>query len=239
MGDTPENRDKYDEYLQNLYSYFSGSKNGDYDHVKIFVSGKNIGLANNLKRVVKNFHSDTKYMYILQHDLEFVKEINHAAVLKTANKHPDDIQIIRFAKKTKTHKGCPGPAIEENGVALTKHWQWDDQNHFARVSHYKNDIFPILSPHCVFPEQVMMNLVFKNCTNANYFYDKGVGPYFKHTDATERYGNALAERIRKGEVDPKHLTPSNLKQMKKINVNVTEMLETAEAMMKKKKKEEE
>ena len=65
----------------------------------------------------------------------------------------------------------------------------------------------------------MMNAVRKNCTNANYFYAKGYGPYYKHTGATESYGDALADRIRKGEVDPQHLISSILKEMRQSGVN--------------------
>jgi hypothetical protein len=168
-------------------------------------------------------------MYLMQHDLPFAKPINHIAIVKTANEHPE-VNIIRFNFKKSMAKPneCPGvPEIHANGIELKKWIKWSDQNQFARVSHYANDIFPILSHH-TFPEMKMIEMASRNCSYYGlYYYAKGFnGPWYKHTDATERYGAKLAERVKRGELDASALSAANLKEMRRAGVNTTELYQT-------------
>lgn len=214
-----QNREKYDSYIRALYRHFK-----DDDNVKILVAGKNVGLAENLKRVVENLHPYTKYMYLMQHDLPFAKEINHTAIVKTANEYPE-INIVRFNFKRVMGHSCEGvPEINTNGIELRKGMKWSDQNQFARVSHYVNDIFPILG-HQTFPELLLKAVSFHNCTYFGpYYYAKGsYGPWYKHTDATERYGAKLADRVKRGELHVSALSHGNLKEMRRAGVNITEL----------------
>jgi hypothetical protein len=167
-------------------------------------------------------------MYLMQHDLPFAKEINHTAIVKTANEHPE-INMVRFNQKRIMGHPCKSvPEINANGIFLKKGAKWSDQNQFARVSHYVNDIFPILSHHN-FPEMVMKDKSLSNCTYYGpYYYAKGYGgPWYKHTDATERYGSKLAERVKRGELDVSALSHGNLKEMRRAGVNITELHEIA------------
>ena len=228
-GTDANNRDKYDLYLKALFKYFAGQ-----DHVKILVAEKNLGLTGNLRRVMDNLDKETKYMYVLQHDLPFVKEINHTAIQMTANSYPD-IRIIRFQHKfnfrrrnsrvgtCETHE----KDIVANGISLTKFARWSDQNHFASVDHYRNDILPYVTRE--FPEMNMMNIVALNCSyfGTHYYMSGFGGPYYKHRDATGRYGEELAKRVRSGEVKISNLKPSDLKDMQRKGVNVYELQEQA------------
>lgn len=47
LMENQENRNKYDEYIRQLQMHFK-----DHDNVKILIAGKNIGLANNIRRVI-------------------------------------------------------------------------------------------------------------------------------------------------------------------------------------------
>ena len=181
-----------------------------------------------------NLDKETKYMYVLQHDLPFVKEINHTAIQMTANSYPD-IRIIRFQHKfnfrrrnsrvgtCETHE----KDIVANGISLTKFARWSDQNHFASVDHYRNDILPYVTRE--FPEMNMMNIVALNCSyfGTHYYMSGFGGPYYKHRDATGRYGEELAKRVRSGEVKISNLKPSDLKDMQRKGVNVYELQEQA------------
>jgi hypothetical protein len=79
-----------------------------------------------------------------------------------------------------------------------------------------------------FPEMKMKDLSLANCTYYGpYYYAKGsYGPWYKHTDATERYGAKLAERVKRGELDASALSAANLKEMRRAGVNTTELYQT-------------
>ena len=87
-----------------------------------------------------------------------------------------------------------------------------------------NDIFPLLSGH-TFPEMRLAVVSRYNCSYYGpYYYAKGFnGPWYKHTDATERYGEKLAERVKRGELKVSDLSYANLKDLRLAGVNTTEL----------------
>jgi len=226
LNDSERNQKKMDLYLKALYKHFAGQ-----DHVHIIASERNIGLTENLRRVVDSLDPETKYMYLIQHDLPFVKLVNHTIILDTAE-HRSDLRLVRFAWRRLPASPCSGPGTEDiisstgnpqEEVIFRKGSKWSDQNHFARVDHYRNDIFPIVKS--VFPEMTMNDLAIKNCSYfAPYYYNRGEGgAVYEHTDATGRYSFKLADRVRKGELKFSDLRIVNKKEMSRAGVNITEL----------------
>jgi len=98
LPQTEENRRKFDLYLTALYAHFSG------EHVTILVSGYGRGLTHNLKRAVEVLHVDTKYLWMVQHDIPFSKTIDHAALVQTAREYPRLLRIVAFNNRRKIPK---------------------------------------------------------------------------------------------------------------------------------------
>lgn len=225
--DNEENRKKQELYVEALHKKFA-----DNHRITTLVSEKGVGLAKNLGKAIDILHQDTKYMYIVQHDLPFIKMVNHTAIVKTTKEYPDLIRIIRFNLYGAVHSnyGCSIPDIHANGITLKKYSKWSDQNHFASVEHYKRDVIPATkNANKVFPEARLQVMASKNCTYYGpfYYYDekKYGGPWYKHLDATERYGARLAARIERGDVNANLLSAGNLKDLEMNQINTTELLE--------------
>lgn len=223
-----ENRHKLELYLKALYKEFAVD-----EHVRILVSGKGIGLAENLKKAVDVLHPETKYIYIVQQDLPFVATINHTAIVKVVEENPQLVRIVRFNNYGAVSNvyNCDEPnvvkEINAHGITLKKFKKWSDQNHFATVEHYKKDVFPNTGGK-VFPEARLQQKAFKNCTFYGpyyYFEANRGGPWYEHVDGTERYGEKLAERLRNGELDITLLSKGNLKDLERSRINMTELFE--------------
>jgi hypothetical protein len=230
-----ENRHKLEMYLKALYKHFAHEEN-----VKIVVAGKGIGLAENIKKAVDILHPKTKYMYIVQQDLPFVAKVNHTAIVKTVKEHPQLVRIVRFNNYGSVNDvyNCDEPnivpEINAYGITLKKYKKWSDQNHFATVEHYKNDVLPATGGK-VFPEARLQQLAFKNCTFYGpyyYFEANRGGPWYIHVDGTERYGDKLVERLRNGQLDMKLLSRGNLKDLERSRINTTELMELNQRMRK-------
>mmetsp|Transcript_1991 Transcript_1991/g.2863 ORF Transcript_1991/g.2863 Transcript_1991/m.2863 type:complete len:372 (-) Transcript_1991:227-1342(-) len=217
LMENQENRNKYDEYIRQLQIHFK-----DHDNVKILIAGKNIGLANNIRRVIDNLSPDTKYMYFFQHDLPLVREINHTDILVTAEANVK-MRLVGFKGDDPIQRPCGDDIVSESGIFYRRFKLWTDRNHFARIDHYKNDILPRVTS--VFPEDNMHKPTRLNCTYfAPYYYEGGKGdPYYKHTDASERYGFKLFERVKRGEVAYSSLSKVNIMVMERMGVNMTEL----------------
>lgn len=217
LMESKENRNKYDEYIRRLQIHFK-----DQDNVKILVAGTNIGLANNIRRVIENLSPETKYMYLFQHDLPLVREINHTDILATAEAN-DKMRLVGFKGEHPINRPCGDDITSESGIFYRRFKQWTDRNHFVRVDHYKNDILPKVVSN--FPEDNMHKPTRLNCTYfAPYYYEAGKGdPYYEHTDASERYGFKLFERVKRGELSYSSLSKVNIMVMKQEGVNMTEL----------------
>ena len=161
-------------------------------------------------------------MYLFQHDLPLVREINHTDILVTAEAN-DKMRLVGFKGDDPIQRPCGDDIVSESGIFYRRFKLWTDRNHFARIDHYKNDILPqVIS---VFPEDNMHKPTRLNCTYfAPYYYEGGKGdPYYKHTDASERYGFKLFERVKRGEVAYSSLSKVNIMVMERMGVNMTEL----------------
>jgi len=163
-------------------------------------------------------------MYLFQHDLPLIKEINHTDILMNAEAH-NKIGIVGFKGEHPINRQCGDgdDILSESGIFYRRFKLWTDRNHFARVDHYRNDVMPRVTTF--FPENTMGKPTRLDCMNfAPYYYQAGKGdPYYDHTDASERYGFKLAERVKRGELDYSMLSDVNILVMKRMGVNMTEL----------------
>jgi len=110
-------------------------------HITIISSDKKIMLVGNMKRSLRKVH--TQYVLVLQHDLPFINEVNHTALIDTMETYPD-VRLVRFATApvlTRKRDGgiCDKKEVDfeaDNGIQLTKTHVWSDRNHLTRKSYY-------------------------------------------------------------------------------------------------------
>ena len=227
--DTSKNRNSYhllksEKNQLKLKSYIHALKEayGDRDNVKLLISDVHHQLGWSLQNAIKHLDERTEYVYIIQQDLPFIREINHTAIVKTVQEFPDIVNLIRFNNRQSTilrNSDCwnqTEPVQNINGISLHKTPSWSDMDHFTPLKYYREHILSILSDYHEFPEQSMMKIAFKNCSfYGPHLYGKPLEqPYVKHTDGAERYGKKLKARIERGEVKKKDLTSNTLKEEK-------------------------
>ncbi|GFH59538.1 hypothetical protein CTEN210_16014 [Chaetoceros tenuissimus] len=233
MVETTESKKIYHEYLQNLHKEF-----GLVENVRIVVTGMNIGLSKMLKQVIDAYINVniTKYMYLLQHDLKFTRPVNHTAIIELAKAFPDHVNIVNFKRNKRFCKNITnGDIIEKgSGIQFRKTTRWSDQNQFARISHFVKDVLPEVASDngasMPFPEMRMMRLAEQNCEKYGvYEYNAGFHGMYQHLDGSERLGENLAKRIREGEIQFSTLNDYTKAHLKKMGVNVTQLLEEVRA----------
>jgi hypothetical protein len=95
VGNTTQNqnRDCLQEYISNLRKHYLPQKN-----VHILPSVVFAHINYNIARALEVV--ETKYVYVIQHDLEFAKPINHTALVKTFDEfYPKDIHKTALGEK--------------------------------------------------------------------------------------------------------------------------------------------
>jgi len=141
---TPEKRleeeRRLEQYIGALYAAFANKKNH-----QIVVNGFQLHIGGSVKKALGLFDPETKYLYYVQHDFKFAKEINHTAIVRTMEEYPHIVRLVRFSKRAffvEDHEHICRNLTEAdmftqvNGITLTKTYQWSDNNHFATVKHY-------------------------------------------------------------------------------------------------------
>lgn len=226
--DTQENRKAYhllrSEVNQaKLQSYIKALKEayGYRDNVKLLVSKIHQHLGWSLKNAIQFLDQGTEYVYVIQQDLPFVREINHTAIAKTVQEFPDIVNLIRFNNRPNRvlqNSECwnqSEPVQHVNSIHLHKTPQWSDMNYFTPLWFYREHILSTINLDG-FPEQTMMNIAWKNCSfYGPHLYGAPLDhAYVKHTDGAERYGYKLKARIARGEVRKEDLRPITIREEK-------------------------
>jgi hypothetical protein len=68
------------------------------ENFHIIVNNVNLHIGANLNKAIELLNPETEFLYFLQHDFKFIKEINHTAIVKTMKEYPDVFRNIRFGK---------------------------------------------------------------------------------------------------------------------------------------------
>ena len=165
-ANTEPNRERLQKYISNLRKHYLPQKNVHILPSVVF-GHINYNIARALEVV------ETKYVYVIQHDLAFAKPINHTALVKTFDEfYPKDIWKVEFThtRAPKDEKWAKGPCLNMstpvshvNEIYLTKQTGWSDSNHLTTKEYYL-DVLKQIGPVKRSPEFPMNNAASKNCT---------------------------------------------------------------------------
>jgi hypothetical protein len=126
-GASNEDRIRFAQMISNL--------EGNFTHSTVIYPTERKGLTRMFKQAVEDT-VQTPFMYILQHDLMFISDIKHTAMVKTMKEYPDLLRVVRFNKYRNVRKrGDQGHVCfgEEsilnnvNGLQFTKTGMWSDK----------------------------------------------------------------------------------------------------------------
>ena len=209
-----ENENRRQQYIAALKEEFRHREN-----IKIMVNERHGHLGNILKNAVELLDPRTEFVYILQQDLPFIRNINHTAIVKTRREYPEYVRLVRFSHR-------PNPILNKipcwnqtepvqsvNGIHLHKTSQWSDMNHWVDLKFYREHILSKINLNN-FPEVAMQSNAAKNCSfyGPHMYGLPGEKAFVKHTDGAERYGQKLKTRIANGAVKIKDLRLSTIRE---------------------------
>jgi hypothetical protein len=179
----PDNIHRLHEYVKSLRLRFNNNP-----YVTIINNYEHGHISNSIRVALEVVQ--TEFVYVLQHDLMFIKHINHTALIKTMRERPSEVQIVRFG--VRIWQGMPyqedcknGSYIESNGINLER-GKWSDHNHFTTKAYYEK-LLADIGPKNRFPEAPMMQKAKikgkKDCSYIfQYLYNMKDGPFIKHLD---------------------------------------------------------
>jgi hypothetical protein len=117
---------RFEGFIRNLATAYG-------PRVGIRVAPSNRGLSWNVYDALK--HVRTEFLYLIQHDMPFIKDVDHTNLIKSAREYPDDLRIVRFGLYPNTPQrsnrgNCfarPTPIDFVNGLNFTKTSGWSDK----------------------------------------------------------------------------------------------------------------
>jgi hypothetical protein len=197
-GMHPRLRSKHNNTDERLAQYVQALKEAyNQDHHTILASNRTIDLTNCVQKAIKQVK--TEFVYIIQHDMPFVQDINHAAIVKTMDEYPDVLRLVRFNLRSNEKRNIEDgtcynettPVDAINGINLIKTWIWSDNNHLTRKSYYE-EMFRLfqekLGHNPRFMEWYMRGAGEKNCSYWGTFYygRHGLPPTIGHLDGQRK-----------------------------------------------------
>ena len=175
----PAKLEALEQYSTNLYErYFSNPR------IHILPAMNNLHIGGSVMKamnIIEKTYPKIEFVYYVQHDFQFVKDVDHTALTEAMKTHPDTLNLVRFLYKAEFHSGNCGnstsilmehtltysPPNEQEKVPeraktileLVPTWKYSDNNHMARFHWYKDLIASLISlrrpPE--FPLQVKAN----------------------------------------------------------------------------------
>jgi hypothetical protein len=192
-------RRKHNNTDERLAQYVQALKETyNQDHQTILASSRSIDLTNNVQNAMKQVQ--TEFVYVLQHDMPFVQDINHAAILKTMDEYPSVLRLVRFNLRSNDRRDVEDattcynettPVDAINGINLIKTWIWSDNNHVTRKSYYE-EMFQMfqqkMGRNPPFMEWFMRDAGEGNCAHWGPFYygRHGLPPTIGHLDGQRK-----------------------------------------------------
>lgn len=187
---TPENIDTYHEYVKKLRLRFHKNP-----YVTILNNYKHGHVNHSIKVALELV--ETEFIYVLQHDLKFIKHVNHTALVNVMKDHPSEIQIVRFGSRKMfswtQRQQCkdvwsysfPQEEFEQYGGINLNLVVWSDNNHFTTKAYY-DKVLAKMGPVPRFPEAPLMHSGshsqnVSECAFLNqYIYNNDEGPFINH-----------------------------------------------------------
>lgn len=198
---TPEEQlrqeERLEQYVTALYTAFLNKPN-----YHIIVNAINQHMGGSVKKAIQLLDQRVKFVHYIQHDIVFVRDINHSALVKTLKEYPSIVKLVRFNiynnvddSDYKCWNQTEADVVKDvNEIQLTRYWKWSDMNHFTSVAHY-NEILNHLKHTHDFIENYMMASIKrydKTCNTYNNFaphlYGRiGAPPAIVHKDGRSKY----------------------------------------------------
>jgi hypothetical protein len=101
-------------------------------NIRVLSQSKRLNLNGNVKRALNRVH--TEFMYVIQHDIPFIHEVNHTALVRTFREYPETIRLVRFSTKKvlerdEERQGLCGEQgkFSTGDVKLSKTHIWSDR----------------------------------------------------------------------------------------------------------------
>jgi hypothetical protein len=175
------------QYIDNLHKKY-------HDHtlfnLTILPQKVKVKLIKNIQRAMP--FVQTKFLYVLQHDLPFMQPVNHSALVQTFRQYPETVRLVRFGlhPTLSRHRDIPRddchPFVHSShDIDLTKTHTWSDNNHFTTKAYYEEMLSTVPGmDEANFMEVPMREASRQNCSKwGTWLYGKqGHGPMIYHLD---------------------------------------------------------
>lgn len=132
----------YDNHNDNIYKQILETYCKNYNYSLVVTDNSN--LSQNLINSIENIN--TKYVFILEHDWEFISNINLSSLITLMDNY-NNINYIRFNKrKTILFEPFDSPLEEINidGINLLKVWSYSGNPHIVRTSFLKDIVVKVI-----------------------------------------------------------------------------------------------
>jgi hypothetical protein len=125
---TPEKLNRLAQYIANLETIYANRTN--IIIVPQYVHRHLAGMINQTLPLIK-----TKYLYVLQHDFPFSRDVDHPNLVKSMEEYPEYLRCVRFNYKRRNyHPQCldlnkegATPADHVNGLDFFSSKTWSDK----------------------------------------------------------------------------------------------------------------
>jgi hypothetical protein len=128
-GASLEDRERLAQYVVNLKAAFNKY------HQHILASDTHLHIGGNIKQA--HDMVQTEYIYVIQHDFAFRRNVDHSAIVKSMREYPDILRLVRFNKRRNAYRhadriggNCtyiPYPVEHINGIHFWKTNLWSDK----------------------------------------------------------------------------------------------------------------
>eukprot|EP00804_Cyclotella_cryptica_P017473 CCRYP_017398-RB/>CCRYP_017398-RB protein AED:0.04 eAED:0.04 QI:338/1/1/1/0.5/0.33/3/1722/325 len=161
----PAKLEALEQYSTNLFErYFSNPR------IHILPGMNNLHIAGSVMKamnLMEKKYPKIEFVYYVQHDFQFVKNVDHVALTKAMKANPNTLNLVRFLYKSERRSGNCGnsthiffehtlpvnqayegemvPKWTETTLELVPTWKYSDNNHMARFHWYKDLIASLIS----------------------------------------------------------------------------------------------
>mmetsp|Transcript_43634 Transcript_43634/g.105236 ORF Transcript_43634/g.105236 Transcript_43634/m.105236 type:complete len:380 (-) Transcript_43634:2746-3885(-) len=135
------NKERRTQYIENVRDHDFAP----FTNVQVVPMGEHRFLAGCVKYALENYIG-TEFLYIIQHDLPFCREVDHLRLLKTMRERPDVLFNVRFrynnkvstiGSHCKAYKNMSDfPAEDFNGLSFFWTNFFSDNNHLTTKKYY-------------------------------------------------------------------------------------------------------
>lgn len=140
---------------------------------------------------------DSKYLFICQADLLFVKEIQLDNILEFIR---ESNVCVRFNRRANNVAGMDLKLfpVEFKGLNFLKTNNWSDNNHVCLTSYYSSQIIPLIQNVKEFPEDVIRRLDVNKSLKLNSFIFGYLGEekYIEHFGESDRFAHKIFKKSR-------------------------------------------